>query len=386
MIFKKHKGIVWRFFSDSYIYFSILLFSSFLLLFIGEIALDPLRIAQHQYQVKKFVESNWLTLSKAYNDLKKEDVIALLNEARSSAVEYQYSPWVQFSMPIIKSRFLNTNGLRRSNGNDEEGGSWATNMPDKKHFDVYFFGSSHMFGYALPDNKTIPAKFEKIAPKKLNVRAFNFGVPYYFSRQETLLFEGLIRRGEKPDVAIFFDGLNDAVFANASFSREPFFTPQLRRRMNIPLDIKSYLLSTNLLKSLHLMGLVPSTGSLTHTYFSPPQNIPIEKVADTILNNYFENLQFTKLLCDSYKIKCYFFWQPHPMYYHNHNDTVSGKSSLLSEIIYKRIKKMNNKPAEFIDLSDLLATYNGQPFVDEFHYSGLFNEYIAQKMLSHLNP
>lgn len=377
--------VLWDILSRYYSTAATIFLTTFLLLFLFELGLTPLKSFNADLRVERYVKSNWGTLSKAYTDMSQKDVIALATEAREKMASYAYSPWVQFSSPVINGRFVKTNGLRRSNGTSSD---WATRMPDKNHFDIYFFGGSTMFGFAAPDNDSIPANFEKISPKEWNVRTYNFGVPYYFSRQETMLFEYLIRRGEKPKVAVFLDGINDSLLAKAAYNREPFLTPLLRRRMDIPLDITSGILNTNIFRSLHTIGLAPSISSLTHTYFSPPENVPIELVADQIINNYLENIKFTKKLCLQYDIQCYFFWQPTSMFnYHNLDDKVSAQeASPLLKIIYNRMSSIKNTPPEFINLSNMLNNFKEQPFVDEFHYSGLFMKSIAKEIMKDVHP
>ena len=134
----------------------------------------------------------------AYKGLNEIEIKLLIKNAR--AAEMEYAPWIQFTYPTIKSTFLNTSNQIRSNGNPE---IYMVDMPTKQHFNIYFFGGSTLFGFAERDSETIPAHFEKISPKKYNVKTYNYGVPYYFSRQESVLFESLLRQKTRPEVAIF---------------------------------------------------------------------------------------------------------------------------------------------------------------------------------------
>jgi hypothetical protein len=79
---------------------------------------------------------------------------------------------------------------------------------------IFVFGGSTTFGYGEADWQTIPSHLQEILRSislsgDLPIAVFNFGQRSYYSLQERLLFQKLIQRGFKPDLAIFVDGLND---------------------------------------------------------------------------------------------------------------------------------------------------------------------------------
>ncbi|MDK9713613.1 MAG: hypothetical protein OEL86_05800 [Sulfuritalea sp.] len=371
--------------SEGYTTLAVVLLGTLILLCVLEVALAPFRTINRDLREKRFVVENWPSLSKAYPNFSQAEVISLVSEARGSMVRLAYAPWIQFGSPPIKAAYVNSNGVRRRGSTSTD---WESAIPDGRHFDVYFFGGSTMFGFGVPDGETLPAQFEKMAPRAWNARAFNYGVPSYYSRQETLLFEMLLRNGEIPKAAVFLDGLNDVLQPTASYRREPFFTPLMRRRMEISVDLASLALDSNIMRALHTVGLVPSTSSLTHGYYDPPAGVSIEMAANRILENYFENMRFTQLLCEAYHVECFFVWQPSPMFeYHRDEDSLSRKTPTpLSKIIYEKISALKVHPPGFIDLSRSLDGFEGQPFVDEFHYSSPFMAVLAKRLLHCVSP
>ena len=76
---------------------------------------------------------------------------------------------------------------------------------------VWFFGGSTMFGIGQRDGHTIPSEFARLAERDgVRVRAVNFGVSADVNWVETLRFaEALSAAKEKPDLVVFYDGVND---------------------------------------------------------------------------------------------------------------------------------------------------------------------------------
>ncbi|MEL7208163.1 MAG: SGNH/GDSL hydrolase family protein, partial [Actinomycetota bacterium] len=76
--------------------------------------------------------------------------------------------------------------------------------------EVWFFGGSTMFGEGQRDEHTIPSEIARIAADEgLTVRPVNFGHQGWVLWQEMLKFEQEVAREGPPDLAIFYDGVND---------------------------------------------------------------------------------------------------------------------------------------------------------------------------------
>lgn len=74
---------------------------------------------------------------------------------------------------------------------------------------VRFFGGSTMWGEGSDDNNTIPALFNAAYPK---YQVYNHGQLAYNTRQELDALISTYSKGEKADIVIFYDGVNDAAF------------------------------------------------------------------------------------------------------------------------------------------------------------------------------
>lgn len=76
---------------------------------------------------------------------------------------------------------------------------------DKSKKSVYFLGGSTMWGWGAPDNGTIPALFSSIS----GMPSYNKGERGFNSRQGIARLVNLLAQGEKIDIVIFYDGVND---------------------------------------------------------------------------------------------------------------------------------------------------------------------------------
>lgn len=83
---------------------------------------------------------------------------------------------------------------------------------DPTAVNVWFFGGSTMYGWGVRDEDTLPSRFVEFAHSRgIPVKVSNFGLPAYVAWQETQVFEEKLATGDKPDLAIFYDGYNDVM-------------------------------------------------------------------------------------------------------------------------------------------------------------------------------
>lgn len=118
-----------------------------------------------------------------------------------NSVQHQYEPFVGWkTLPYKGETLIITNeGTRNVPA--------STGVPKEKT--VHFFGGSTMWGEGSDDNHTIPALFGEKNP---SFEIFNHGQLAYNSRQELDALISLYATGVKPDVVVFYDGVNDAAF------------------------------------------------------------------------------------------------------------------------------------------------------------------------------
>ena len=120
--------------------------------------------------------------------------------------------------------------------------SYAPALADgSRPLEVWFFGGSTTFGFDLQrDEHTIPSEVARLAERSdVPIRVRNYGAPGYTNYQETVLLSLLVTAGRRPDVVVFYDGVNDwaagllGSLLGVSPAGEPsdLFADRLRRAM-----------------------------------------------------------------------------------------------------------------------------------------------------------
>ena len=71
---------------------------------------------------------------------------------------------------------------------------------------IAFFGGSTTWGTGADDDRTIPSEFVKLNPEYV---AYNFGETGWMAHQSVNLFLKRYFEGFRPDVVVFYDGVND---------------------------------------------------------------------------------------------------------------------------------------------------------------------------------
>ena len=284
--------------------------------------------------------------------------------------KFQYEPWVEFKNVDYSGKFVNIQQAFRHTVP-----SAYYNPNSKDTIDIFFFGGSTIFGFNLADEETIPSQFVKRYQQKnpngKSIRVRNLGTPTYYSLQELMLFANLVFKGERPDMVVFLDGVNDFWFAKASYYNQSYFSYILRQ-----------VFSQDLLNTGKF-----SFKDTADRMFRDPENIPLTQFNDTLIAHYFSNIQNAKMMANLIGAKSYFFCQPVPFYkYPNQQkDPICFKDQHTRyDYIYPIVEKKLDSAANQFFLGNMLQNEAGYPFVDGLHYSPLFTRKIVDEMLNRI--
>lgn len=105
------------------------------------------------------------------------------------------------------------------NNDEAEGGVWrrtinpANGACGAGHpLALWVFGGSTVYGTGVPDWGTLPSYLSRDlnADGRDCVVVTNFGVEGYVSNQELLWLLERLKTGQRPDIVVFYDGVNDA--------------------------------------------------------------------------------------------------------------------------------------------------------------------------------
>jgi hypothetical protein len=150
--------------------------------------------------------------TKIYSGMSAKDIDELQRDCL--AVRNVYAPFLEFRPLPMTNRFVTITSAGFRVGQTEQ--PWP---PLKTDFVVFVFGGSTTFGFGVRSHETVVAALERelaaLYPQR-KVQCYNFGVPYYYSTQERILFEKLLEEGAIPNLAIFIDGLNDFYYADGT--------------------------------------------------------------------------------------------------------------------------------------------------------------------------
>lgn len=176
-------------------------------------------------------------------------------------------------------------------------------VSDKK---VFFFGGSTMWGRGSNDAGTIPSQFQKYT----RIKAINYGEGAWIAHQSLNQLIKLYIAGERPDIVVFYDGVNEV--HQQCRSEHPYFSaayePKIRELLNLKEDEWAYYLRPLVFAAnqiAHDIGLIDKHAK-KHQY-----NCDVDvKKADLISTQLVVDWKIAKQIVESYGGKFYSFLQP----------------------------------------------------------------------------
>jgi hypothetical protein len=119
----------------------------------------------------------------------------------------RYVPYTLWRRKPIAGRYVTVDslGMRRTPGADCRPGAYT----------VFAFGGSTLWGTGAPDDATIPAILQREISSRMSrpVCVVNLGESAYVNTQEVIDLMLRLQGGARPDLVLFYDGINDAFVA-----------------------------------------------------------------------------------------------------------------------------------------------------------------------------
>jgi hypothetical protein len=316
----------------------------------------------------------------AYGGLSKEEIQAIRRETR---VAHVFEPFTMFRDRPRRGKYVNVdvNGFRHS----RQQGPWP---PAREYFNVFFFGGSTGFGWALPDDHTVASYLQQelanVAGKKVYV--YNFGRSYYYSTQERILFEQLVAAGHLPNVAIFLDGVNDLY----RFEEKPAYASRFAGFM----DKRSPSLFAAWPMFRVAQGIRSRWGALSKAdeagegqSGAPPQD-QSERGATRLeaeVARYLGNKKLIEAAAAAYGVVPVFVWQPVPAYkydlkYHPYVRTGMWRLEGYAEAYQYFASRSwgSSWGRNFLWCADIQEGANKPLYVDIIHYSPEMSHLVAK--------
>jgi lysophospholipase L1-like esterase len=286
--------------------------------------------------------------------------------------------YVGSSLIDHEGRYVNVSGRVRASYE-------AAPVAGQEPLDVWFFGGSTMFGFsAQRDDHTIPSEVVRLAEADgTTVRARNFGAPGYVNFQETVLLAQVLASGERPDLVVFYDGINDlAVQIQQVFGG--IGTP------GDPADISAFAVR-DLLAGV-LTGTAAPPAALVPT--PPPHRPPTaEDVVAGLQQVYGQGLDLSRALAEHYGFPVRHFWQPDLF---NKAELVPGEVEVvealgIDDAEYEASRRLSlaavaGLPADVTDVSDAFDGATEPILTDQVHTNELGARLVAEAMYESLRP
>jgi lysophospholipase L1-like esterase len=308
---------------------------------------------------------------------------AFWSRARST-----YFPFTVWSVRKWHGKYINTD--------ENEMGTWRRTFQSMsegcKKADVHtawVFGGSTVFGIGTPDWATIPSYLSK----KLNAdpsscwEVTNLGVEGYVTNQEAILLMEQLKAGRHPDVAIFYDGVNESLVGgfspgnptehwNFDLIRAKFEAPEASRLTFLKLSYTAQL----------IQQLRTSESKIRYPTLS---NAELTANAQATLENYEANLQIIRMLSREHEFKTYFFWQPVLAFGNKplapfedglkkaRDSELGGRVQRGLTAVYAQAEHVSEAKSNFVFLGHAFDDVRELIYVDEFHLDPRGNEIMA---------
>ena len=258
---------------------------------------------------------------------------------------------------------------------------------------VWIFGGSTMVGQGAPDDMTVASylSHELNSGSAKCAKVVNLGADAYDNNQELVLFLELLKSGKQPSMAVFYDGVNEAIVgvrepAGArAFYDETGIRTKLETRSSVLTALRDVLAKTysvqltrTILQRLHLQK--PPVDEV----WAPRTPMQQQQIANDILDNYEANLKMIRALARESGFPVFFFWQP--ILYYGDKPLDSFESHLLLNdpddgsypAVYREAER--RAPGQYVFLGHLLDHVNQPLYIDPLHISPDGNRMAAEKI------
>lgn len=258
---------------------------------------------------------------------------------------------------------------------------------------IWMFGGSTLFGMGVPDEATIPSYLSQ----ELNSNSptcfaiSNFGVEAYLTNQELILLVEQLKKGRRPDLVIFYDGVNDsdaAVSPGIPDAHLEFGSTKSRVEGAVSSKL-DFLRNSN---SLKLAGALAAR--LRHSELAALPSPEVSARASAALGNYEANINVTRMLGQAYKFKVYAFWQPslafgnkplvpfeRQLWDLGPNTSLATRHTILAAVNAEAARR-SAQTGGFVFLGHVFDSVKEPIYIDDrMHVGPLGNEIVADAMV-----
>lgn len=300
---------------------------------------------------------------------------AMLAEVYSGQIRTRFAPFVHYRLEAFEGEHIrmDAEGWRQIPGTRT-----GTAGPE-----VWVFGGSTVWGMGARDEGTIPAHLARaLGPK---VRVENLGQVGYMSTQEVLTLLHRLQAGRRPDVVVFYDGVNE-VLPVLKLGRVgvPLDVPRRAREFNLTRPGEQGRLLSEVARSLAESSVLAKK-VLSSRASPPPVRVEApEAAAARIVRSYAANVHAVAGLAERYGFHALFFWQPTVFSKRARSEDEAAAARLRAdfEALYRSsARRVRSELAgQVVDLSDAFGEDPAPVFFDFCHVNEAGNQRLAARI------
>jgi hypothetical protein len=238
------------------------------------------------------------------------------------------------------------------------------------------------------DDETIASYLQDCAaPTGKHLAVYNFGRTWYYSSQESILFQQLLKKGYVPHAAVFIDGLNEFNFWGVD---EPPNTGQLRSFMAGDPG-RGALDTLPMVKAARWLRARWRTHSRAHT----TMDYADRAVLEYIVHRWLANKEITQAVATTFGVRPVFVWQPVPTYKYDLRHHFLGHPDEWYAARWPRgrygyelletLREQGKLGPDVLWLADMQQDRHENLYVDKWHYNAPFSKDIAEQICSYLS-
>ena len=307
--------------------------------------------------------------------------------------ESSWKPYVYWRRNPFKGTYINIDddGIRKT---------IYQNNPSSDYdplIRIFMFGGSAMWGTGARDEYTLASLLGKELSKKgFRVQITNFGESGYVNTQELIELQLELRKGNIPDLVIFYDGANDlfstlqqgkAGIPQNEFNRMKQFNTLTNKKRSALVFFKSLQTLATVKFIRQKFGSEPDREAALKEF-----NLP--KLAEETIGVYNENLRLIYALSEAYGFHSVFYWQPlifNKNIRTEYENTEFEKMKWASQFAGLTIENLTDDEIhldnlDFYDLSRFFENETAPVYVDWCHVGEYGNSKLAKQIAQNVIP
>ncbi|MBN2139913.1 MAG: SGNH/GDSL hydrolase family protein [Desulfovibrionaceae bacterium] len=319
-----------------------------------------------------------------------------------------HEPFVEFRMKAFAGKYFQIAGPGFRVGRDQ--GPWP---PTAKHYNIFFYGGSTAL-HPGAGWQSVASRLQECLNSEhgKEVRVYNFGCSAYFSTQEKILHSKLLAEGFRPDMALFFHGLNDYYMFEGLPATYGCFQEALGEKSRIERE-----------RSANRNFAAPQWGALRRFFQSLPFPLLLERamqalvmkkaagqtayhtdvaldraVYEKVSRRLVHNQREIEAVSEAFGVRAVFALQPVPGYNYDlrhhapyqilkkagHGLMGQERSGRGYPVLFEIMAEQGLERPNFISLADMQQDRAENLYLDSCHYTAAFAQDIARALASEL--